>query len=161
MKPQEQYPKFYTHPEIYLGVEVECIEDYTFYNFFNGNIHIVNLELLSYVSLHKLWQHFKPLFKPQQGEQFIKDLEDAVSCGIKDKSEFWEDTRISKVSGTPVWYELRLKTNDFWVEVKVTVINLSEVIVSGMLLNSADTLGAYCFDTAAYVDRMRELGYYI
>ena len=142
MTPQEQYPKFYSHPERYLGIEVECIKDYTFDNFFYGNIHIVNLELLSYVSLHKLWQHFKPLFKRQTGYEFIKDLEDAVGCGLADACR-----NIIKAPKGIIAFD---SPNHF-----TEVIMINEHDISKVLSLKTN------FDTAAYVDRMRKLGYYL
>jgi hypothetical protein len=158
MTPQEQYPKFYSHPERYLGIEVECIKSY-----FNpvvtsdydppliseGETYKLSLVTCIVFNERNLWDNWQPLFKPQEGEQFIKDLEAAVSCATGSKYVY----RVEK-DGQHI---LNTGITSYDSVVRMPILNLS--LVKGYQLESGLRLSY--FDTAAYVDKLRELGYYI
>lgn len=160
MTPQQQYPKFYSHPERYLGIEVECIKPWQFTNkeydvFKIGTPVDFTLFLLTRLTHGRLEEYFKPLFKPQQGEQFIKDLEDAVSCGGDGDFKLLSDKLNYK------WFIADADGN-FHTHLFVTIKDDNLGAVSSYAGDKdMENVTPRNFDTAAYVDRMRELGYYL
>lgn len=133
---EQQYPKFYSHPERYLGIEVERMCNHAKY--------IIDYSFLNAAAINKDLHEFTPKFKPQQGEQFIKDLEDAVRLGSECKD-------MNYVREHELFYEFE----DNGKNLTVLKDYLSQV------LYCIPYEGGEYFDTAVYVDRMRELGYYI
>ena len=156
MTPQENYPKFYSHPHYWINaIEVECV---------NTHLEIVNdprsvivkgrsfefdencfNDFCNVNTLHK----YKPLFKPQEGEAFIKDLEAAVSCATRSKYVYRVEKDGQHILNTGI-------TSHDSVA-RMPILNLS--LVKGYQLESGLRLSY--FDTATYVDKLRELGYYL
>lgn len=134
MTPQEQYPKFFDHPHYWIdAIEVERehtdIKERLTLDFLT--------ETIKNDDLHK----YKPLFKPQEGEQFIKDIEEAVSAGC-----FYEPVKIANESKWDIYFELVRNEGEITVTKDGLDVQLSHNVT---------------FNTAAYVDKLRELGYYI
>jgi hypothetical protein len=128
--PQQKHPKFYKDPHLWIdAIELE------------REIGIVTTKLtLDFLSEtiknDDLWK-YKPLFKPQEGEQFIKDLESAVSAA----------TDIEDAKFTWLTYWLVYKNNHQMVSVSLEDIS--------------DTCGNTSFSASRYVDTLRKLGYYL
>jgi hypothetical protein len=151
MTPQEQYPKFYSRPEKYLGIEVETLGCRVPIKLSRGLIHdVISIDYLI------------PKFKPQEGEQFIKDLEDAVSCAGS-FSVFYN--RVKEEGNNTnyhyLYYNIGFDEDDDedddegYVKCYIHKHNISKVDFSNNISGDND------FDTAAYVDRLRDLGYYL
>lgn len=150
MTPQEQYPKFYSHPHYWIdAIEVESIKGYPVfgqngvtrkrtYKLTHGNLNefIADGDLKDYI----------PKFNPQEGEAFIKDLEAAVNagCTLRKYQFVCNDNDGAYVFDTLTGYRVMVSTD-----------NISNVCTA------INGLGEKYFDTSAYVDKLRELGYYI
>jgi hypothetical protein len=138
LTPQEKYPKFYESPHLWIGaIEVEYIGTK------NGIVgkSLLDIELLSTLITIDQLQNCKPLFKPQEGEQFIKDLESAVSAATRRKN-------VKHCSYDAVSELFNVNEGEFFVEV-------------------FDKTFAICvpykayFDAATFIDTLRKLGYYL
>lgn len=140
MTPQEQYPKFYSHPYMFVGQLIVRDTKSIWYEIDTKFDGYLCAKCFDYMDI----QDFEPLFKPQQGEQFIKDLEDAVRLGSECKD-------MNYVREHELFYEFE----DNGKSLTVLKDYLAQV------LYCIPYEGGEYFDTAAYVDRMRELGYYI
>jgi hypothetical protein len=133
LMPQEKHPKFYKDPHLWIGaIEVEYIGT-------KGIIgkSILDVDLLSTLILFGELLGVKPLFKPQEGEQFIKDLEQAVSAGFGGASVTHYKTPSSIV------FEVDGGEIEIWSDLKIT------------------TSSGIAFDTSAYVITLLKLGYYL
>lgn len=153
MTPQEQHPLFFKKPHLWINaIEVECVGSYADLPVPKdsgykaaGNMAIdaksrtypFTVEHLAWLREIKALDYYAPKFKPQEGEQFIKDLETAVSAGFGGAKATYYKTPSSIV------FEVENGEIEIWGNLKVT------------------TSSGIAFDTAAYVDKMRELGYYI
>jgi hypothetical protein len=158
MTPQEQHPKFYSHPHYWIdakGLQLKCIEkhwelkDDPRSEISIGSTFIYDAEMYNSISVFGTIDKYEPLFKPQEGESFIKDLQAAVSCATESKYIY----RVEK-DGQHV---LNTGITSYDSVVRMPILNLS--LVKGYQLESGLRLSY--FDTATYVDRMRELGYYL
>lgn len=141
MTPQEKYRKFYDHPEYWINaIEVECVNPYSFHK--EGDRKKLTPEALydqhTCLALH----NWKPKFKPQEGDQFIKDLEEAVSDGCYGEA-------VVKTIETKWDWTFSLKNDD---EASITVVKagLDISLSHGVTLNGA-----------AYSQRLMQLGYYV
>ena len=144
LTPQEQYSKFYKDPHLWIGaIEVECIEkhlelkDDPRSEVSLGALYLYDAEMYNSIWLFGNIDKYKPLFKPQEGDQFIKDLESAVSAGCGGESVTHYKTPSSIV------FEVDGGEIEIWSYLKIT------------------TSSGIAFDTAAYVDTLRKLGYYL
>lgn len=100
------------------------------------SIHTLN-ELLE---ANKI-EYIDPLFKPQEGEGFIKDLEEAVrECVGKEAT-------VRLTGDYPAYFRFDINGARL------------EILRENLVVHMPD--GEIFFDTAAYVDKLRELGYYI
>jgi len=152
LTPQQKYPKFYAKPHLWIDA-IDCI--------YLGNTPNIpyqfelDLETLNVLLIDNELQHCQPLFKPQEGEAFIKDLESAVSVGLNKK----ENEGVAYYSGDSTqnaWALSLINDSDQkTVSVYIDKTNLSRVVCSQW---DGD---ANVFYTAAYVDKLRELGYYL
>jgi len=136
--PQEKHPKFYKDPHFWIGaIEVKYVGTK------NGIVgkSLLDIELLSTLITLDQLQNCKPLFQPQEGEQFIKDLEGAVRVATGFKFEYKEEYK----------GYLRFKYSH------LQFICNSKELNKATLIFSEDT--NIPFDTAAYVDTLRKLGY--
>lgn len=142
------YPKFYQSPHLWTdAIEVEVNEDFEMdgLEFMVMNSYDLSRFFLTDLLEKNKLDYFIPLFKPQEGEQFIKDLEAAVSAGI----------------GFPVQYDKTMQvTSVMCFEGSSGYCFVSNDNISqAMAFNAKDE--ATFFDTAAYVDHLRKLGYYL
>jgi len=156
---QQKYPKFYAKPHLWIdAIEVERIKGYV--NPFQpkkdtpiwmevGEKYKLNVVTVLCMNERNLWDNYKPLFKPQEGEAFIKDLESAVSAATGKKYLYREEKHGQHILNTGTSPEDKV--------VRMPIINLA--LVKGYELESGIRLDY--FDTAAYVDKLRELGYYL
>ena len=134
--PQQKHPKFYKDPHLWIdAIELE------------REIGIVTTKLtLDFLSEtiknDDLWK-YKPLFKPQEGEQFIKDLESAVSAAMNEPATLLNDGDAVKLFTGGWWYVSILMEN-------IGIVNV----------RSEDN-DLHLFDTAAYVTTLLKLGYYL
>lgn len=153
---QEKYPKFYSHPEKYLGIEVQCIKVFTrpvgmgVMGFEVGEIIKLTNETYDWLKRPKILECVIPLFKPQVGEQFIEDLEVAATIACTKPNEH---ENMVFHTATDKHYVFRSTYNPavrFFVQ--RGNISWAKWRNGNMGLD---------FDTAAYVDKLRELGYYI
>ena len=137
---QEKHPKFYKDPHFWIGaieVEVNCDTTGTYRQIKKGEIFQLSaLTLHEFQSMSAL-QNLTPKFKPQEGDQFIKDLESAVSAA----------TDIEDAKFTWLTYWLVYKNNHQMVSVSLEDIS--------------DTCGNTSFSASRYVDTLRKLGYYL
>ena len=152
MTPQEQYPKFFKHPHYWIdAIEVECVTPHAFYvnphkykpRAFEGEREMFTSAAYSEIKKHDTLKHFAPLFKPQEGEQFIKDLEVAVSAGLGEES-----VTLVRTQGANYVFEYEELFGVKAIEVYKT--DLSILLPYGI-----------SFNCAAYVDKLRQLGYYV
>ena len=147
-----KYPKFYQSPHLWIGaIEVERIKGYI--NPFQpkkeapiwmevGGRYKLNVVTVLCMNERDLWENYIPLFKPQEGEQFIKDLTEAVRAGCYGEP-------VIKTLETKWDWTFTLKNDD---EASITVVK------SGLDVSLSHGV---TFNTAAYVDKLRELGYYL
>ena len=152
MTPQAQYKKFYDKPHLWINaIEVECVNPISTVNLFSQERRHFNFgETYSLAENYSFIKNnidcFAPKFKPQEGEQFVKDLETAVSAA----------TGIEFVYKDIDKGKHRLYSKDFGYVVKLPIININLV----RAYQTETGMAISYFDTAAYVDKMRELGYY-
>jgi hypothetical protein len=147
---QEKHPKFYKDPHLWIGaIEVECVKCFmrpvgmgvSGYN--EGEIIKLTPQNYDWLKTPRIIECVKPIFKPQEGEQFIKDLESAVRVATGFKFEYKEEYK----------GYLRFKYSH------LQFICNSKELNKATLIFSEDT--NIHFDTAAYVDTLRKLGYYL
>jgi hypothetical protein len=156
LTPQEKYPKFYKDPHLWIGaIEVEAINTASKIGvdlvlqgdrikLDAGNCYLLNRNITTH---HLLG--FKPLFKPQEGDQFIKDLESAVRVALPYK-----------------WSEIELVQNENMTMVFINGydgIYIAHDNIGTIATNRGSDVnnGNWDFDCAAYVDTLRKLGYYL
>lgn len=153
MTSQEKYPKFYSHPHYWINaIEVECINTFTrpvglgVQDYDKGEIIKLSPHSYDWIKTPRIIERLAPKFKPQEGEAFIKDLEAAVNtgCTLRKYQFVFNDNDGALVFDTSTGYR-----------VMVSIDNISNVCTA------INGLGEKYFDTAAYVDKLRELGYYI
>lgn len=150
MTPQEQYPKFYKDPHFWIGaIEVTPIGKSAYMGvnwyqsghkekFDDGACYLLNRHVTSHQLL--AWM---PLFKPQEGEAFIKDLTDAVSAAMG------ENLILANNESSIIRF-----TFGFWyISIFVKNLAICNVRIGDNNLS--------VFDTAAYVDTLRKKGYYL
>jgi len=137
---QEQYKKFYDKPHLWIdAIEVEFIE--SFYKFKRGEVVRFTSSCYSIIAQQEnRW--CVPKFKPQEGDQFIKDLEDAVRLGCYGEA-------VTKNFETKWDWTFTLNLDE---EAHITIVK------AGLDISLSHGV---TFNSAAYVDRMRELGYYL
>jgi hypothetical protein len=156
LTPQQKYLKFYKSPHYWINaIEVECIEDFT-HKLREPNImalgkkgDIRKFDANFYDTIRSAKRHYgfdylkyyKPLFKPQEGDQFIKHLEAAVSAAC-----FGE--------------YITLETSSKW-EIVFQIDRLDGSVSIRLKDLAVTTSDGTCFDTAGYVDTLRKLGYYL
>jgi hypothetical protein len=153
LTPQEKYPKFYDCPHLWIGaIEVEVNESFEL----NGTHYLAKTRyLLTVFDLNELLENNKldyinPFFKPQEGDQFIKDLESAaiIACTKPNEHEnmvFHAATDkhyVFRSTYNPAVRFLIQRDNINWARWRNGNIGLD-------------------FNTAAYVDTLRKLGYYL
>lgn len=145
MTPQEQYRKFYDKPHLWTGaIEVECTKSWQreFLQGEAGEKLPVNEILCIRNRQLDLWDKYIPKFKPQEGQQFLKDLEEAVSAGCYGEV-------VTKTLDTKYDWTFTLKDDD---EASITVVKAG--------LDISLSRGV-TFNAAAYTDKLRQLGYYV
>jgi hypothetical protein len=136
LTPQEQYPKFYKDPHLWIGaIEVE-------YSILGGVSQKMPLTVGIMNSPKWNLKKFTPLFKPQEGDQIIKDLESAVSAGLFGESILL--AVLDKPESPSIYFEF----GDEVIEIRKK--DLSIQLPHGI-----------CFNTAAYVTTLLKLGYYL
>jgi hypothetical protein len=148
LTPQEKHPKFYKDPHLWIGaIEVECVKFFmrpvgmgvSGYN--EGEIIKLTPQTYDWLKTPRIIECVTPLFKPQEGEQFIKDLEQAISAATVRKN-------VKHCSYDAVSELFNVNEGEFFVEV-------------------FDKTFAICvpykayFDAATFVDTLRKLGYYL
>jgi hypothetical protein len=130
LTPQEKYRKFYEDPHLWIdAIEVKRTNSKVW--------HPLSLLLLHEITCNDDIAWYEPKFKPQEGEAFIKDLEEAVSAGFRDAKARYYKTPSSIV------FEVIGAEIEVWQDLRVT------------------TSSGAAFDTAAYVDTLRKLGNYL
>jgi len=148
LTPQQKYPKFYESPHLWIGaIEVQG----------NGDkfSQKLNYELYAKIDKHYSWPYYKPLFKPKEGKQFIKDLETAVSAGSGKELKLDEQKLGYK------WF-ISAANDNFHAYIFVTVSNNDISCISTYATDGVrDMESPRNFDCAAYVDTLRKLGYYL
>jgi hypothetical protein len=131
LTPQEKYPKFYKDPHLWIdAIEVSRVDRVI--------VQVLTVSLLYNAAI----KDYKPLFKPQEGEAFIKDLEQAVSAGVGTQAR-----RIIKSPKNIIAFDAE---HQFYQCIMIIENDIKKV--TSMLTD---------FDTAAYVDSLRKLGYYL
>lgn len=148
LTPQEKHPKFYSHPHYWINaIEVKSIKDYPVFGQ-NGVTKkrvykLTHNNFTEFIADGDL-KDYAPLFKPQEGEAFIKDLEAAVSAGGNGDFKLLSNRLGYK------WF-ITDASDNFHTHLYLTVKDSGISVVSSYAN----------FDTTAYVDKLRELGYYI
>jgi hypothetical protein len=141
--PQEKYPKFYESPHLWIGaIEVECLKDLNDGDYQQGKHYKFHQDIYNTIYTYSLEKFFVPKFKPQEGERFIKDLESAVSAGVGTQAR-----RIIKSPKNIIAFDAEDKFHQV-----IMIVENDIKRVTSMLTD---------FDTAAYVDTLRKLGYYL
>jgi hypothetical protein len=154
LTPQEQYPKFYSDPHLWIGaieVEVNCDTTGTYRQIKKGEIFQLSALTLHEFQLMSALQNLTPKFESQEGDQFIKDLESAVSAGnifnyklsYKDKDKNGHYLFTGDKDGHPL------------------LLMVNSAKLSMVAYAVGEDLIALPFNTAAYVDTLRKLGYYL
>jgi len=142
---QQKYPKFYESPYLFVGNLMVRDNKSIWYENDTKFDGYLCAKCFDYMDI----QDFTPLFKPQEGEAFIKDLEDAVSAATGKKYLYREEKHGQHILNTGTSPEDKV--------VRMPIINLA--LVKGYELESGIRLDY--FDTAAYLDTLRKLGYYL
>jgi hypothetical protein len=146
---QEKHPKFYESSHLWIGaieVEVNCDTTGTYRQIKKGEIFQLSaLTLHEFQSMSAL-QNLTPKFKPQEGDQFIKDLESAVSAAMDKRMEF-----LVNEGENFAFYS----TPNTSIRVLVEAVTLRAYACVG------SEQSALFFDTAAYVTTLLKLGYYL
>jgi hypothetical protein len=148
---QAKYPKFYANPYLWIdtSIQLQCIEkhlelkDDLRSEISLGALYLYDAEMYNTLYVFGTTDKYKPLFKPETGEQFIKDLESAVSAAMNEPATLLNDGDAVKLFTGGLWYVSILMENIGIVNVRSYRYDLLR------------------FDTAAYVDTMRRLGYYL
>jgi hypothetical protein len=158
LTPQEKYPKFYKDPHFWIGaieVEVNVDTSGTYRRIKKGEIFQLSaLALHEFQSMSAL-QNLTPKFEPQEGDQFIKDLESAVSAGGEGQFKLLSDKLGYK------WF-IADASDNFHTYLFVTVKNDNIRKVSSFAGDKdMEDTNSRNFNTAAYVDTLRKLGYYL
>lgn len=151
MTPQEKYPKFYLYPHHWIdAIEVRVNKSFEMdgYHFREGLQYGLDLPHLNELVEHNRLTYVDPKFKPQEGEAFIKDLESAVSLAIQ--------VPVKEHSKAKDVWILSFEDNDGIVTVIIPKANLEQFAVS-----FTGSPIPVLVDTAAYVDKLRQLGYYV
>ena len=157
LTPQEKYRKFYEDPHLWIDahMQLQCIEkhwelkDDPRSEVSLGALYLYDAEMYNSIWLFGTVDKYLPLFKPQEGEAFIRDLEQAVSAASGKKYLYREEKHGQHILNTGTTPEDKV--------VRMPIINLA--LVKGYELESGIRLDY--FDTAAYVDTLRKLGYYL
>ena len=138
LTPQKKYPKFYDCPHLFVGKLM--VRDYKSIWYENDTEFDGYLcaKCFDYMDI----QDFTPIFKPQEGDQFIKDLEQAVSAGVGTQAR-----RIIKSPKNIITFDAEHQFHQV-----IMIVENDIKRVTSMLTN---------FNTAAYVDTLRKLGYYL
>jgi hypothetical protein len=144
LTPQQKYPKFYESPHLWIGgpIQLQCIEKHLELKgdprseVSLGSQFLFDAEMYNSIWLFGTIDKYLPLFKPQEGEQFLKDLEKAVQYAC---------------SGN-----YKVTTQSYWLQFYEAG---SRIFI--MLDNPSLVVTNTNFDTAAYVDTLRKLGYYL
>ena len=150
LTPQEKYRKFYEDPHLWIGapMQLQCIEkhwelkDDPRSEVSLGALYLYDAEMYNSIWLFGTVDKYLPLFKPQEGEAFIKDLEQAVSAGVGTQAR-----RIIKSPKNIIAFDAE---HQFYQCIMIIENDIKKV--TSMLTD---------FDTAAYVDTLRKLGYYL
>lgn len=134
MTPQEQYPLFYKYPHHWIN----AISVYK-----NGDDfdHKLTLAMFGEITERANWKDYAPKFKPQEGEAFLRDLEDAVNC-------MWVSPNIFSYKGC-VLGEYHFSAGNI------------HIYIGALDLRIRCTSSSVSIDTAAYTRRLWELGYYL
>jgi hypothetical protein len=149
LTPQEQYPKFYKDPHLWIGaIEVECVKSFmrpvgmgvSGYN--EGEIIKLTPQNYDWLKSPRIIECVKPIFNPQEGDQFIKDLESAVSAGVGTQAR-----RIIKSPKNIIAFDAEDKFHQV-----IMIVENDIKRVTSMLTD---------FDTVAYVTTLLKLGYYL
>jgi hypothetical protein len=138
LTPQEKHPKFYESPHLFVGKLMVRDNKSIWYENDTEFDGYLCAKCFDYMDI----QDFTPIFKPQQGEQFIKDLESAVSAGVGTQAR-----RIIKSPKNIIAFDAEDKFHQV-----IMIVENDIKRVTSMLTD---------FDTAAYVDALRKLGYYM
>jgi hypothetical protein len=136
LTPQEKHPKFYANPEYWIN----AIEVYKNGDDFNHKLtHAMFGEIMDGNRINQ----YVPIFKPQEGDQFIKDLESAVSAAMNEPATLLNDGDAVKLFTGGWWYVSILMEN-------IGIVNVRS--------EDNDLL---LFDTSKYVTTLLKLGYYL
>ena len=138
LTPQEKYPKFYESPHLFVGKLMVRDNKSIWYENDTEFDGYLCAKCFDYMDI----QDFTPIFKPQQGEQFIKDLESAVSAGVGTQAR-----RIIKSPKNIIAFDAEDKFHQV-----IMIVENDIKRVTSMLTD---------FDTAAYVTTLLKLGYYL
>jgi hypothetical protein len=150
---QQKYRKFYEDPHLWIDapIQLQCIEkhlelkDDPRSEVSLGSQFLFDAEMYNAIWLFGTVDKYLPLFKPQEGEAFIKDLEACLQETVSPHLAYSETENGYYVFFSKAYnYELRVPTS-----------NISKLALLGNL-----DLGV-AINTAAYVDTMRSLGYYL
>jgi hypothetical protein len=147
LTPQEKYPNFYKYPHLFVGKLMVRDNKSIWYEKDTEFDGYLCAKCFDYMDI----QDFTPIFKPQEGEQFIKDLESAVSAGnifnyklsYKDKDKNGHYLFTGDKDGHPL------------------LLMVNSAKLSMVAYAVGEDLIALPFNTAAYVDTLRKLGYYL
>jgi hypothetical protein len=145
LTPQEKYRKFYEDPHLWIdAIEVVVTKTTILHSaeYYEGEKYTLTAEMLWRLSRS---MQFEPLFKPQDGEAFIKDLESCLRQTVSPHLEYSETE-----NGYYVFF-----SKAYNYELRVPISNISRLALLGNL-----DLGV-AINTAAYVDTLRKIGYYL
>lgn len=149
MTPDQQYLKDHGHK--YIGaIEVEFEQSLSFHDdIWVCNRRYVMNAYMVYMLGNILPEVATPIFTPQEGEQFLKDLEEAIGVATRG-AEIWHVATLNYGDG--ILFEDAVNSK-FAYSVVVKTENISQVTYQ-----DANGIGL-SFDTAAYIDKLREKGY--
>lgn len=166
---QQKYPKFYPSeggkPHLWIdAIEVECITPHAFYvnpykykpRAFEGETEKFTANTYFEIIRHDTLKHFAPLFKPQEGEAFIKDLESAVKAVLDTMPLGIKYLKYHEEKESP-FYTFDYEDEQGQCEINIVKTNIAQINFSE---TESDPLLVFA-DVSIYVDTLRKLGYYL